>query len=147
MNDVMVQLADFGLSRVLENNCTHVSTSSYGTVAYMPAGISCKVLSLPQHQLDTCQTLHLRLSARPAYLSIMTFEERITSMTYAYLHLPSAELLQDGRVTRATDIYSFAMIMMELYTGRQLFEGLRSQQVAGPVSFFGLCLAIFCAYM
>ena len=59
-------------------------------------------------------------------------------MTYAYLHLPSAELLQDGRVTRATDIYSFAMIMMELYTGRQLFEGLRSQQVAGPASFFGL---------
>lgn len=27
------KLADFGLSRVMENNATHVSTSTYGTAA------------------------------------------------------------------------------------------------------------------
>ena len=31
-----VQLADFGLSRVLEAHATHVSTKTYGTLAYMP---------------------------------------------------------------------------------------------------------------
>lgn len=30
------QLADFGLSRVLEAHATHVSTKTYGTLAYMP---------------------------------------------------------------------------------------------------------------
>lgn len=30
------QLADFGLSRVLETHATHVSTKTYGTLAYMP---------------------------------------------------------------------------------------------------------------
>ena len=30
------RLADFGLSRVLDMNATHVSTQSFGTVPYMP---------------------------------------------------------------------------------------------------------------
>lgn len=32
----LLQLADFGLSRVLETHATHVSTKTYGTLAYMP---------------------------------------------------------------------------------------------------------------
>ena len=32
----VAQLADFGLSRVLEAHATHVSTKTYGTLAYMP---------------------------------------------------------------------------------------------------------------
>lgn len=31
-----VQLADFGLSRVLETNATHISTNTIGTIAYQP---------------------------------------------------------------------------------------------------------------
>ena len=34
--DVMVQLADFGLSRVMETNATHISTNTIGTIAYQP---------------------------------------------------------------------------------------------------------------
>ncbi len=30
------QLADFGLSRVLETNATHISTNTIGTIAYQP---------------------------------------------------------------------------------------------------------------
>ena len=40
----------------------------------------------------------------------------------------SPELLQAGKMTRAADVYSFAMIMVELFTCRRLFEGLAQQQ-------------------
>ena len=33
---VECRLADFGLSRVLDMNASHVSTQSFGTVPYMP---------------------------------------------------------------------------------------------------------------
>lgn len=78
----MLQLADFGLSRVLDTNGTHVSTQTYGTLAYQPA-----------------------------------------------------ELLRDGKLTKAVDIYSFGMIMWELYSGRRLFENNITGQVgAAPTS-------------
>ncbi|BDA46412.1 probable mitogen-activated protein kinase kinase kinase 11 [Coccomyxa sp. Obi] len=70
------KLADFGLSRVLETHATHVSTKTYGTLAYMPA-----------------------------------------------------ELLQDGRMSRAADVYSFAMIMWELFACKRLYEGHIASQV------------------
>ncbi|CAL5225265.1 g8059 [Coccomyxa viridis] len=70
------KMADFGLSRVLEANATHVSTFTYGTAAYM-----------------------------------------------------APELLQKGKMTRAADVYSFAMIMVELFTCKRLFEGLAQQQI------------------
>ena len=38
------------------------------------------------------------------------------------------ELLQAGKMTRACDVYSFAMIMVELFTCRRLFDGLQQQQ-------------------
>ena len=51
------RLADFGLSRVLDLNVTHLSTQSFGTVPYMPP-----------------------------------------------------ELLSQGRMTKAVDVYSFGML-------------------------------------
>ncbi len=71
-----VQLADFGLSRVLDTDRTHVSTQTYGTLAYQPA-----------------------------------------------------ELLQDGRLTKAADVHSFSMIMYEMYTKQRLFDGCNTGQV------------------
>ena len=38
--DVIVQLADFGLSRVMETNATHISTNTIGTIAYQPEEVS-----------------------------------------------------------------------------------------------------------
>ena len=39
------------------------------------------------------------------------------------------EVLHDGRVTRASDVYSFGMIMLEMFTGVPVFEGYSSSQV------------------
>ena len=39
------------------------------------------------------------------------------------------EVLQEGRVTRASDVYSFAMVMLELITGERVFDGFTSSQV------------------
>ncbi len=33
-------------------------------------------------------------------------------------------------MTRAADVYSFAMLMFELLSGQQLFEGMRQSQVS-----------------
>ncbi len=46
--------------------------------------------------------------------------------TAAYM---APELLQKGKMTRSADVYSFAMIMVELFTCKRLFEGLAQQQV------------------
>jgi serine/threonine protein kinase len=60
-----LQLADFGLSRILTHDAfSHVVTRTYGTMAYMPP-----------------------------------------------------ELLKTGKLARPTDVYSFGMVMFELYLG------------------------------
>ena len=58
--------------------------------------------------------------------------------TAAYM---APELLQKGKMTRAADVYSFAMIMVELFTCKRLFEGLAQQQVVSRVcNAYCLCL-------
>ena len=74
-----MQLADFGLSRVLDTGRTHVSTQTHGTLAYQPA-----------------------------------------------------ELLQEGKLTKAADVHSFGMIMYEVYTHKRLFGGCNMGQVRLP---------------
>lgn len=44
----------------------------------------------------------------------------------------SPELLKDGKLTKMADVYSFAMMMWEIYTGTPLFRGLNSSQVGLP---------------
>ena len=43
--------------------------------------------------------------------------------------MSAAELLQDGRMSRAADVYSFAMIMWELFACKRLYEGHIASQV------------------
>jgi serine/threonine protein kinase len=42
------------------------------------------------------------------------------------------ELLKQGKLTKAADVYSFAMMMWEIYTGTALFRGLNSSQARPP---------------
>ncbi|WIA11808.1 hypothetical protein OEZ85_011900 [Tetradesmus obliquus] len=71
------KIADFGLSRVLDMDATHISTRTYGTIVYMPS-----------------------------------------------------ELLLTGRMTTATDVYSFGLMMWELFTSQRVFEeGLSIGQI------------------
>lgn len=41
----------------------------------------------------------------------------------------SAEVLSDSRVSRASDVYGFGLMMLELYTCRPLFPGMGHVQV------------------
>ena len=40
------------------------------------------------------------------------------------------ELLQEGKLTKAADVYSFAMLMWEIYSGTALFQGLSYPQAS-----------------
>lgn len=40
-----------------------------------------------------------------------------------------AELLLEGKMTKAADVYGFSMLAWELFSGDQLFKGLRQSQV------------------
>ena len=51
-----------------------------------------------------------------------------TSTHGTVTHMPP-ELLMDGRLSRATDVYSFGVILWELYTARRAFAGLMSHQI------------------
>lgn len=71
-----VKLTDFGLSRMLDMDKSHVSTKSFGTIPYM-----------------------------------------------------SPELLSLGRMSRANDVYSFGILMWQLFTGKTPYEGMTPMQV------------------
>ena len=75
------KLGDFGLSRMLGQEESHVETQSYGTASY----------------------------AAP-------------------------ELLAEGKLTKAADIYSLGIIIWELLTGEELYPGLTAMQVILQVS-------------
>ena len=44
------------------------------------------------------------------------------------------ELLKEGKLTKAADVYSFAMIMWEMYSGTALFRGMNSSQASSLVN-------------
>ena len=43
-----------------------------------------------------------------------------------------AQVLKEGKVTPASDVYSFAILMYELYTCKHLFKGMMHSQVTLP---------------
>lgn len=45
----------------------------------------------------------------------------------------SPELLQHGRLTKLNDVYSFAMLLIELWSSKRLFQGLSQQQARPPL--------------
>lgn len=45
-----------------------------------------------------------------------------------------------GKVTKAVDVYSFAMIMIELFTGERLFKGMEAHQLMFLVRITARCL-------
>ena len=44
------------------------------------------------------------------------------------------ELLKEGKLTKAADVYSFDMIMWEMYSSTALFRGMNSSQVGILIS-------------
>lgn len=62
-----------------------------------------------------------------------------TSTHGTVTHMPP-ELLMDGRLSRATDIYSFGVMLWEIYTARRAFAGLMSHQIFLKITTEGLQL-------
>jgi serine/threonine protein kinase len=95
------KIGDFGLSRVLPADNTHVTTENFG----MPSVAAWVVLMQNGHCAD---------GALPH------------AGTIAYC---APEVIKHGRLTRAADVYSFAMLMTELWTGEGILRGFNSAQV------------------
>mmetsp|Transcript_19044 Transcript_19044/g.32598 ORF Transcript_19044/g.32598 Transcript_19044/m.32598 type:complete len:905 (+) Transcript_19044:39-2753(+) len=54
---------------------------------------------------------------------------RITTRNYGTItHMPP-ELLTDGLLTKATDVYSFGVLMWQMYTGSRPWSGMRHAQI------------------
>ncbi|EIE20426.1 kinase-like protein [Coccomyxa subellipsoidea C-169] len=70
------KIADFGLSRLVSEGKTHVSTNSHGTIAYV-----------------------------------------------------APEVLQTGSMARPADVYSFAMLLLELWEGELVYRGINTHEV------------------
>lgn len=62
-----------------------------------------------------------------------------TSTHGTVTHMPP-ELLMDGRLSRATDTYSFGVMLWEIYTARRAFAGLMSHQIFLKITTEGLKL-------
>ena len=93
------KIGDFGLSRLLPADNTHVTTENFGTLVW--------------------QKLQPFVTARALTVSLL-------SGTVAYC---APELIKHGRLSFACDIYSFAMLMTELWTGEGILRGFNSAQV------------------
>jgi serine/threonine protein kinase len=70
------QLGDFGLSRVLGDQASHISTHTYGTISFMPP-----------------------------------------------------ELVRDAKLSKAADVYSFGIMMWELFCSENAFDGIPHARV------------------
>ena len=86
----MCKLADFGLSRVLDLDMTHISTHTYGTISYMPP-----------------------------------------------------ELLSQGKMTRACDVYSFGMLS-EYHATLHPCAVWQSEPAAAHTGLMRLCAECLC---
>ena len=78
-----MQLADFGLTRVLDvDKKTHVSTQTYGTVAYMPPELlsASRLTKSVSHHADASQV------------------QRERALSHAFLALPEIEAALPARM-------------------------------------------------
>jgi serine/threonine protein kinase len=54
----------------------------------------------------------------------------VSTETHGTLAYQPAELLRDGKLAKSVDVYSFGMIMWEMYAGRRIFENQNTGQVS-----------------
>ncbi|CAL8464929.1 g4464 [Coccomyxa elongata] len=58
-----------------------------------------------------------------------TNRTHVSTNSHGTVSHQAMEVLHDGRITRSSDVYSFAMIMLEMITGVPVFEGFSASQI------------------
>ncbi len=56
------------------------------------------------------------------------------------------QVLKEGKVTPASDVYSFAILMYELYTCKHLFKGMMHSQVRAAPLIPSSLLPVLCNF-
>ena len=113
---LVLQVADFGLSRILECTTTHVSTDIHGKTER-----PCWILML------FCE-VKVALMLEFLYCQIQYMFNVAGTICYV-----APEFLKTGRLTKRADIYSFAMLMIELFSTKPPYYGLTAHQVGATI--------------
>ena len=58
-------------------------------------------------------------------------ETHVSTQSYGTATHAAPELLMDGRLTRAADVYAFALLVWELASGQKLYPEMTAMQVGG----------------
>ena len=86
----------------------------------------------------SCSSAHLNSSFGSAFDgNAQVGGPSILALSAGTVSYCAPELLKEGKLTKATDVYSFAMIMWEMYSGTALFRGMNSSQVSSSVQHVG----------
>jgi serine/threonine protein kinase len=131
------KLGDFGMSRLLESGTTHMSTQTYGPRPPPPLRDAC---APPRRPPAAAPALHGTACVGQAACLLQPGRSALPGAPGARRARPPggaagtvayqpAELLRDGRLSPAADVYSFAILMYELFAGGPAWEGYISSQV------------------
>lgn len=102
---IVAKVGDFGLSLKMDNMETHVSQMYQGTMSHMaPGRWQCGQLRCVVH-----------FQAGP-FRIVMCFCQARSIVNHAPLS-PSAEIMLDGRVSKAADVYAFGITLWEVSNG------------------------------
>jgi serine/threonine protein kinase len=119
------RLADFGLSRMLDLNKTHVSTQTYGTLPFMPVELLSEGHMGKSADVSVsstaCFAAHVMLQG-PLYGTQLRPRHGCLTAAVPVLVLTVSS-------PRTLQVYSFAVVMWSLMTGDQPHHGMNTMQV------------------
>jgi serine/threonine protein kinase len=130
----VAKVSDFGLSMRIDPTETHVSNFYQGTLTHMVRGArACVMVPLSTHA--HLHGLHLErvalcLSSRSCALCLVVLcEPHLNCIMLCWpvvlqLFTQAPEVLMYGKVSFASDVYAFGIMLYEMYTSQQAFEGV-----------------------
>ena len=130
------RLADFGLSRMLDLNKTHVSTQTYGTLPFMPVELLSEGHMGKSADVSTASCLlhcvitivHIAGARHAPQLQCMHTCHACITCWSSWL-IAVCDLLLDTPGPCGAQVYSFAVVMWSLMTGDQPHHGMNTMQV------------------
>jgi hypothetical protein len=150
---VTCKITDFGLSRVLDLQATHITTGTYGALALVCACVRV------QGMASAAAAGHMHAASAAPQVVVSDMVARCTPATCrccccwraagTIVYMPK-ELLLSGRMTQATDIYSFGLLSEWLLRGCRLaccvacMHVVRPDQLASGLACADAVLVLLC---